>query len=221
MVKTPERIGEEADLAARRLAGLALNPSAPQDVRQRIAYRADLGPAERRALAVDPDPKVRLAVSVHPALSEEERNAIDYEVPTDRGFHPPAPSVPREPEDVRRDALSAHPMPRRKAARVHELPPELVARLADHEDPEVRALAVRDPETAPAVVERLTRDPDPAVRAEAARHPNLPRPRLTELLDDEELAHPAAANPALDVAEIRRLARTPGDPAGPSVDTLI
>ncbi|MFG2256974.1 HEAT repeat domain-containing protein [Streptomyces mirabilis] len=176
MVKTPERIGEEADLAARRLAGLALNPSAPQDVRQRIAYRADLGPAERRALAVDPDPKVR---------------------------------------------LSARPMLRRKAARVHELPPELVARLADHEDPEVRALAVRDPETAPAVVERLTRDPDPAVRAEAARHPNLPRPRLTELLDDEELAHPAAANPALDVAEIRRLARTPGDPAGPSVDTLI
>ncbi|MFE2610662.1 hypothetical protein ACFXDI_46845 [Streptomyces mirabilis] len=176
MVKTPERIGEEADLAARRLAGLALNPSAPQDVRQRIAYRADLGPAERRALAVDPDPKVR---------------------------------------------LSARPMLRRKAARVHELAPDLVARLADHEDPEARALAVRDPETAPAAVGRLTRDPDPAVRAEAARHPNLPRPRLTELLDDEELAHPAAANPALDVAEIRRLARTPGDPAGPSVDTLI
>ncbi|MFE2486943.1 hypothetical protein ACFXGR_27255 [Streptomyces mirabilis] len=171
--------------------------------------------------AVDPDPKVRLAVSVHPALSEEERATIDYEVPTDRGFHPPAPSVPREPEDVRRDALSAHPMLRRKAARVHELAPDLVARMADHEDPEARALAVRDPETAPAVVERLTRDPDPAGRAEAARHPNLPRPRLTERLDDEELAHPAAANPALDVAEIGRPARTPGDPAGPSVDTLI
>ncbi|MFD8004009.1 HEAT repeat domain-containing protein [Streptomyces mirabilis] len=266
---------------------IAYNPSLPADVvvllavdpdpevRERIAYRADLGPAERRALAVDPEPKVRLAVSVHPALSEQERAAIDYEVPTDCGFHHrPAPSVPRDPEDVRRDALSAHPVLRRKAARVHELPPDLVARLADdedlgvrvtlaqnhpdapaalllrsfleytgpdrahlatrpnfptarlaafadHEDPEVRALAVRDPETAPAVVERLTRDPDPAVRAAAARHPNLPRPRLTELLDDEELAHPAAANPALDVAEIRRLARTLADPAGPSVDTLI
>ncbi|MFF4516273.1 hypothetical protein [Streptomyces mirabilis] len=75
---------------------------------------------------------------------------------------------------------------------------------------------MRDPETASAVVERLTKDPDPAVRAAAARHPNLPRPRLTEPFDDEELAHPAAANPALEVAEIRRLARTPGDPAGPS-----
>jgi hypothetical protein len=60
---------------------------------------------------------------------------------------------------------------------------------------------------------------DPAVRAAAARHPNLPRARLTELLDDEELAHPAAANPALDVATIRWLSRTLEDPAGSSVDT--
>ncbi|MCX4594170.1 hypothetical protein OG819_31795 [Streptomyces sp. NBC_01549] len=266
-------------------AMIAYNPSLPADVvallaadpdpdvRERIAYRADLGRAERRALAVDPDPKVRLAVSVHPALSEEERAAIDYEVPMDRGFrHRPAPSVPRDPESVRRDALSAHPVLRRRAAGVHSLPPDLVARLADdedlgvrvtlaqnhpdapaalllrsfleytgsdrehlatrpnfptvrvadfadHEDPEVRAVAVRDPETAPAVVERLTRDPDPAVRAAAARHPNLPRARLTELLDDEELAHPAAANPALEVATIRWLSRTLEDPAGSSVDT--
>ncbi|MFJ1557800.1 hypothetical protein [Streptomyces mirabilis] len=332
MVKTPERIWEEADLAARRLAGLALNPSTPQDVLLRLLAegpaavrmvlcrdrvlpdavvdavieadeplrivdqpsplgRIDVGIAGEEAAGVRvgvahladgprmpfqvrPEP-LRLAVSVHPALSEEERAAIDYEVPTDCGLHHhPAPSVPRDPEDVRWDALSAHPMLRRKAAQVHELAPDLVARLADdedlgvrvtlaqnhpdasaavllrsfleytgsgrahfatrpnfptarlaafadHEDPEARALAVRDPETAPAVVERLTRDPDPAVRAAAARHPNLPRPRLTELLDDEELARPAAANPALDVAEIRRLARTPGDPAGPSVDTLI
>ncbi|MER5666228.1 hypothetical protein [Streptomyces mirabilis] len=143
---------------------IAYNPSLPADVvvllaadpdpevRERIAYRADLGPAERRALAVDPDPKVkvRLAVSVHPALSERERAAIDYEVPTDRGFHQrPAPSVPRDPEDVRRDALSAHPMLRRKAARVHELPPDLVARLADDEDLGVRVTLAQNHPDAP------------------------------------------------------------------------
>ncbi|MCX5403181.1 hypothetical protein OHA37_04705 [Streptomyces sp. NBC_00335] len=80
-----------------------------------------------------------------------------------------------------------------------------LAAFADHQDPEVRALAARDPDTAPETVERLTRDPDPAVRAALARHPNLPRPRLLELLDDEELAHAAAANPALDPEVVRQL----------------
>lgn len=244
-------------------AMIANNPSLPADVvallaadpdpevRETIARRADLAPAELRALAVDPDPKVRLALSVHPELSEGERAAIDYEVPVDRCFdHSPEPFVPRDPEDVRRDAHSVHPLLRRRAATDHSLPPDLVARLAedddlgvrvllaqnhpdapaplllrsfleytghsrehltarpnfpttglaayaDHEDPRVRALTARDPEAAPATVERLTHDPDPAVRSALARHPSLPPSRLRELLDDEELAHPAAANPAL------------------------
>ncbi|MHA5047745.1 hypothetical protein [Streptomyces sp. SD15] len=204
-------------------------------------------------------------MSVHPELSEKERAAIDYKVPMDCGFcfrH--TPEVTPAPEDVRRDALSAHPLLRRKAAGDHSLPPDLVARLAadedlgvrvllaqnhphapaplllrsfleytgperahlttrpnfpttglaafaDHEDPEVRASVALDLETAPATAERLTRDPDPAVRAALARHPNLPPPRLTELLDDEELAHAAAANPAWDADTIRRLAATPLD----------
>lgn len=229
------------------------------EVRENIAYRTDLGPTERRALAADPDPKVRLALSVHPGLSEEERAEIDYEIPVDDFFPSyPRSDVPRDPQDVRRDANSGHPLLRRRAARDHFLPPDLVERLAadddlgvrvllaqnhpdasaplllrsfleykgherahlitrpdfpatglsafaDHDDPEVRALAARDPQVAPATVERLTRDQDPAVRAALARHPSLPQPRLTELLDDEELAHAAAANPALGSAVIHRL----------------
>ncbi|MFF3209585.1 hypothetical protein ACFYYB_02875 [Streptomyces sp. NPDC002886] len=259
---------------------IAGNPSLPADVvvllaadpdpavRERIAYRADLGPAERRALAVDPDPAVRLAVSVHPELSERERAAIDYEVPLDDSFQAwPGPLVPRDPVHVRRDADSGHPLIRRRAAEDRTLPPDLLERLAadedlgvrvllaqyhpdapaplllrsfleyagpqrghlttrpnfptaglaafaDHEDPEVRALAARDPHTAPVTVERLTQDPDPAVRSALARHPNLPRARLTELLDDAELAHAAAANPALDPELIQRLVAT----VAPSVD---
>ncbi|MEV8533576.1 hypothetical protein [Streptomyces sp. NPDC051211] len=252
-----EAIAHRADLGPAERRALAADPD-PR-VRERIARRADLGPAERRALAADPDPKVRLALSVHPELSEEERAEIDYEIPTDECFYLEAePSVPRDPQDVRRDASSAHPLLRRKAATDRSLPPDLVARLAvdddlgvrvllaqhhpdapaslllrsfleyngherahlttrpnfpttglsafaDHDDPEVRALAARDPQAAPATVERLTRDPDPAVRAALARHPNLPQPRLTELLDDEELAHAAAANPALDSEVVHRL----------------
>ncbi|MDX3311854.1 HEAT repeat domain-containing protein [Streptomyces sp. ME08-AFT2] len=84
-------------------------------------------------------------------------------------------------------------------------PSEGLAVHADDADPAVRRLAARDPGTAPHTVERLTRDPDPAVRAAFARHPNLPGPRLTQLLDDEELVHHAAANPALAVSAIRAL----------------
>ncbi|MFI9582349.1 hypothetical protein ACIHCQ_10985 [Streptomyces sp. NPDC052236] len=80
-----------------------------------------------------------------------------------------------------------------------------LAAFADHDDPKVRALAARDPMADSVTVERLTRDPDPAVRAALARHPNLPRSRLTELLDDEELAHTAAANPALGTETMHRL----------------
>ncbi|WP_328719247.1 hypothetical protein OHT52_06905 [Streptomyces sp. NBC_00247] len=250
------RIARRADLRPTERRALVADPD--PGVRRKVAHHADLGPAERAALATDPDPDVRLAVSVHPGLSEEERARIDYEVPPGGDFGRCLPAwTPEDPEAVRPNALSEHPLLRRRAARYHLLPPDLVARLADddlgvrvllaqnhpdapaplllrsfveytgaerahlttrpdfpteglaafadHEEPAVRALATRDPATGPAVVDRLSRDPDPAVRAAAARHPNLPRPRLAELLDDEELAHAAAANPALSPDAVRRL----------------
>ncbi|MEU9478935.1 hypothetical protein [Streptomyces sp. NPDC048191] len=85
-----------------------------------------------------------------------------------------------------------------------------LAGYADHADPRVRALAARDPQTSPATVERLTGDADPEVRSASARHPNLPQDRLVELLADEELAHAAAANPALGTAMTARLLETRG-----------
>ncbi|MFI1766271.1 hypothetical protein ACH41H_30050 [Streptomyces sp. NPDC020800] len=259
-----EEIARRPDLGPAERHALVSDPH--PEVRRAVAHRADLGPAERDRLAVDTDPKVRLAVSVHPALTEQERARIDYEVPLDCRFgfrHVSVLPRPRDREAVRRKALSGHPMLRREAAEDHELPADLVARLAedddpgvrvllaqnhpdapaalllhsfleytgperenlltrpnfphaglaalaDHEDPQVRALVARDPDTAPATVDRLTRDPDPDVRAALARHPNLPRPRLAELLHDEELAHAAAANPALDPATIDRLLATDG-----------
>ncbi|MEU6259701.1 hypothetical protein [Streptomyces sp. NPDC047043] len=263
-----EEIARRTDLGPAERQTLVADPQ--PEVRRAAAYRADLGPDERRALAADPDPRVRLAVSVHPALSEEERAGIDYDVPMDCrfGYHPAPvvsakPAEPSQSEAVRRKALSRHPMLRREAAKDHDLPPDLVTRLAedddlgvrvllaqnhpdappalllrsfleytgserdhlttrpnfptaqlaalaDDEDPQVRALAARDPDTAPATVERLTQDPDADVRAAFARHPNLPASRLAELLGDEELAHHAAANPALDPATIDRLLTTDG-----------
>lgn len=257
-----ERIAGRADLRPAERRALVRDPH--PDVRRAVARHPDIGPEERRTLATDPDPEVRLAVSVHPAFSEEERARIDYRVPLDRPFcFHPARRVPRDPADVRRDALSGHPTLRRRAAREHTLPAGLMARLAEdddlgvrvllaqnhpqapaalllrafleysgpererlptlpnfprtglarlsgHADPRVRALVARDPDTEPAVVERLTHDPDPEVRAALARHPSLPAPRLAELLADPELAHAAAANPALHPETVDRLVHTHG-----------
>ncbi|KUN02952.1 hypothetical protein AQI95_25850 [Streptomyces yokosukanensis] len=260
--KVREQIAGRADLGPAERHVLVADPD--PDVRGAVARHPDLDADERRTLATDPDPRVRLAVSVHPGLSEEERARVDYTVPMDRPFGAhAAPWPPRDPEAVRRDAHSGHPLLRRRAAREHTLAPDLVARLAedddlgvrvllaqnhpdapaelllrsfleytgperarlttrpnfpcaglagcaDHEDPLVRALAARDPQTPPGTVDRLTRDPDAQVRSGAARHPNLPPARLAELLADAELAHRAAANPALDPAVTRRLLETQG-----------
>ncbi|MEV8558332.1 hypothetical protein AB0478_18145 [Streptomyces sp. NPDC051917] len=257
-----EIAGRRADLPPAERHALVADPH--PDVRRAVARHPDLDADERRTLAADPDPRVRLAVSVHPSFSEEERARIDYTVPTDCRFGAFGEGrTPRDPEAVRQDALSGHPLLRREAAKERTLPPDLVTRLADdddlgvrvllaqnhpdappalllrsfleytgperarlttrpnfpraglaayadHADPQVRALAARDPETPPATVERLTGDPDPEVRAAFARHPNLPPARLAHLLADEELAHPAAANPALAPATMNRLLASQG-----------
>ncbi|MFC8537110.1 hypothetical protein ACFUJY_24775 [Streptomyces sp. NPDC057249] len=226
-------------------------------VRIRVAERSDLAPALRGALAVDPDPGVRLALSVHPALTEAERAAIDYVVPGDEEYGHCRYRY-ADPAQLRHDALSGHPCLRRRAARDPGLPADLVAeladdpdlgvrvllcqnhpdapaalllrsfleytgrhrwhltrrpafprkglaRFADDDDPAVRRLALLDPRLGPEAAARLTRDPDPLIRADAARHPRLPQARLTELLDDAELAPRAAANPSLPLATMNAL----------------
>ncbi|MET9360781.1 hypothetical protein ABZX93_07715 [Streptomyces sp. NPDC006632] len=264
VLASPARHDERRTLANNRalpagtVALLARDPDPA--VRQQIAKRQQLEPGELRLLAVDPDPGVRLAVSCHPALTEEERAAIDYEVSQDGPFRcRMLPSAPAEPAESRRLAHSGHPLLRRRAAMDPRLPqdllnllaadpdlgvrvllaqnhpdapPELLlrcyleytgrgredlpgranfpreglARYAGHRDPAVRLIAARDPDVAATTVDRLTRDPDADVRDAFARHARLPLPRLADLLDDEELAHAAAANPSLPVATIRLLA---------------
>ncbi|WP_416976782.1 hypothetical protein [Streptomyces sp. T028] len=226
---------------------IADNPSLPSDVvvllasdpdpevRKSIACREDLRPEQLRALAVDPEPKVRLAVSVHPAWSEEERAGIDYEVPMDEafGFYPKR-LWPRDPEAVRQDALSGHPMLRRRAAKEHELPPDLVGRLAVDDDLGVRVLLAQNHPDAPADLvlrsfleytgwERdhlLTRPrfptdglavyadhEDPAVRALAARDPRTP-PEVVERLTrdpDPGVRAALARHPNLPSARLAEL----------------
>lgn len=88
-----------------------------------------------------------------------------------------------------------------------------LARFAGAEDPAVRRLALLDPAIPAETADRLTRDPDAQVREDAARHPRLPQDRIAALLDDPELAHRAAANPALPVATMYELIAAVGQRA--------
>ncbi|MFI1505480.1 hypothetical protein [Streptomyces sp. NPDC020597] len=189
-------------------------------VRRTVARHPDLDAAERAALAADSDPCVRLSVSVHPAWSETERSAIDYQVPLHGDFGPHhCSATPRDAGAVRRDALSAHPLLRREAAKERALPPDLVARLAGDDDLGVRVLLAQNHPHPPADLllrcfleytgsERahlLTRpgfpseglavhaaDADPAVRRLAARDPQTPAHTVERLTRDPDPAVRAA-----------------------------
>ncbi|MFI1187668.1 hypothetical protein [Streptomyces californicus] len=209
-------------------AMIAVNPTLPPDavtllatdpdpeVRARIARRTDLGPTERRTLMTDPDPDVRLAVSLHPALSEEERARIDYRVPMDHFFvHQPAPGEPRDPGAVRRDALSCHPLLRRRAAGDHLLPPDLVARLASDDDLGVRVLLAQNHPDAPApLLLRSFLEYTGPERGHLTTRPNFPTDGLAVLADhaDPEVRALAARAPDIEPTTVARLTEDP-DPA--------
>ncbi|MFD7866227.1 hypothetical protein [Streptomyces sp. NPDC059783] len=181
------------------------------EVRAHVAERPGLGAELLRALAVDPDPGVRLAVSVHPALTEAERAAIDYAVPEEGAYeHVPVydPASLPGPERARALARSGHPLLRRRAAVLPDLPADLVALLAEDPDTGVRVLLAQNHPAAPAaLLLRSFLEYTGPGRWRLTGHGNFPRTGLARYADDPD--------PAL-----RRLA--PLDPdAGPeAVDRL-
>ncbi|MFI2204302.1 hypothetical protein ACH47Z_26665 [Streptomyces sp. NPDC020192] len=209
--KVREEIAGRADLGTAERHALVADPD-PR-VRRTVARHPDLGPGERRALAVDPDPRVRLAVSVHPAFSEEERARIDYTVPTDGRFGARGRyRTPRDPEAVRRDALSGHPLLRREAATDHTLPADLVARLAEDEDLGVRVLLAQNHPDAPAaLLLRSFLEYTGPERARLTTRPNFPRAGLAAYADhaDPQVRALAARDPDTPPATVARLTRDP------------
>ncbi|MER5934198.1 hypothetical protein [Streptomyces sp. NPDC002054] len=143
----------------RKVAAL-LVADASDDVRLALVRRVDARPEHLRALAADPDARVRRVVA---ALG----HAGDADL-TD-----PDPGV-------RRTAVH-----KRKAP---ELAPLLDA-LAQDPDTRVRELiAQQHRNRTPAVLARLAADPEPSVRAAAAANAFTPVRQLTELAGDPSLA---------------------------------
>lgn len=207
-------IASNASLPPDVVALLAGDPD--PHVRERIARHSALGPAERAALAADPDPEVRLAVSVHPALTEAERAAIDYTAPEGDSFgFWPAPPEPRDLAAVRRNALSGHPVLRRRAASEHHLPPDLVALLAADPDLAVRvSLAQNHPEAPAALLLACFLEYTGSDRADLLTRPRFPTAGLAAHAGHEDPAVRALAarDPEADPDLVERLTRDP-DPA--------
>jgi len=212
-----QALATDPDLAVR--TRISLHPALTEDERAAIDYQVSsdetFGSSGIPAHLYDPARSRRHALSVHPLLRRQA--AHDPGLPADlverlssdpdlgvrvllAQNHPHAPAAL-----LLRSFLEYTGRQRWHLTTRSNFPTSELAAHAEATDPMVRRLALLDPQTPPDTVDRLSTDPDPEVRADAARHPRLPLPRLVELLDDEELAHQAAANPTLPPAVMHRL----------------
>ncbi|WP_307705998.1 hypothetical protein [Streptomyces sp. V1I6] len=192
-------------MAAERphITKLALNPTLPSDLVAR--------------LAVDDDPRVRLAVSARPGLTEEERAAIGCTVDPDERLDTLrwVWDARDDPEVLRRCATSAHTWLRRSAAVCRGLPADMVELLARDEDFAVRLLlAEYHPAAPPELLLDLYLHGSHRAVAMLAAKPQFPSAGLAARLadaDDPNARALVVRDPDATPAQIDRLSRDPVD----------
>ncbi|MCJ0869414.1 PE-PGRS family protein [Streptomyces sp. AP-93] len=131
---------------------LRLTGSPDPTWRRFLAENPYLEPDQVAALAADPEHSVRLAVSLRPELTEEQRAEFLPGLELD-GMRRPAPWVTAlhgDPEALRRLAGSVHPVLRSSVAMARRLPADVVERLARDEDRTVRLFLAERCDDAPA-----------------------------------------------------------------------
>ncbi|CAL9582220.1 PE-PGRS family protein [Streptomyces sp. enrichment culture] len=225
-----EDLGEQAVRRCRLERDLAEHLAAhpDRDVREHLAANPHLPPDLVAALGHDPDDAVRLAVSVRPELTEEQRSSVPYTLDARamRRTLPWVAALHDDPDAMRRCAASAHPLLRGSAARARRLPPDVAERLARDEDRVVRLFLAESCDDAPAGLllevwrwwdgsfshpDRPRGHPN-FPRADLLRYADDPSPRMRRLAPDDpeatpELVERLSRDPA---AEVRR--RTAEDP---------
>ena len=189
------------------------------DRRRDLASNPRLTAAQVGELGADPDPEVRLAVSVRPELTEQQRAAIPLEIDcaTRSNTLPWVAAHHDDPETMRRLAGSAHPFVRRSVARAAHLPPDVVARLAKDPDRTVQLFLAESchdatPELLLSVAARWSGSLSYMDRPRS--HPNFPRTGLLHLAEDPNplLRRLALDDQASDGALAERFADDPDLP---------
>ncbi|MEU8801971.1 hypothetical protein [Spirillospora sp. NPDC048819] len=184
--------------------------------RAAVAANPHLPPGLVEILAADPEHEVRLAVSLRPELTEEQRAAIDYHVgPHDR-LHPPEWFWTRLDDLglMRRYATSAHVGLRRFAAYSPHLPADLVALLADDDDFVVRMLLSEfHPDPPGDLLLAVALESPYITRLDRVGHPNFPCAGLAWFAGagDPVARTLALRDPGLGTRDVERLSRD-GDP---------
>jgi cytochrome c5 len=176
---------------------------------RRVAAGAPVLPAHLvAALAADPSPLVRLAVSMRPELTEEERAAVDYHVGRDDRVDTPRWVEAADLETLERCVRSAHLGLRRASACNPNLTADLIALLAADEDFAVRLLLCENHADVPDEVVLATYlEAEVVSRVDLLRHPAFPRVGLARLAasPDPRARQLVALDPQASATLIERL----------------
>jgi hypothetical protein len=166
------------------------------------------------ALAADPVPAVRLAVSLRADVTEEQRASIDYTVPP--GRHP-VPTWVRErfgdADALREIAASSHVLLRRGVTCAPELPADVVERLAADDDYFVRLMLCENDHAPHGLLVEMFADWTGLSRGMLAYRRNFARPGLARFADDpnHRLRYAALFDPHAGPELVERLSHDPED----------
>ncbi|MFF3691477.1 hypothetical protein [Streptomyces sp. NPDC002187] len=136
-------------------------------------------------LAADPKPFVRLALSLRADVTEEQRAAIDYTVPS--GRHPvPAWVQERfdDPDALREIASSNHVLLRRGVTCAPELPADVIEQLAADDDYYVRLMLCENDHAPHGLLVKMFADWNGLSWGMLAYRRNFARPGLARFADD-------------------------------------
>ncbi|MGW6820525.1 hypothetical protein [Streptomyces sp. NPDC055005] len=185
--ETDERRRRDAACTAPLTPALSAFLASHQDdsMRHGAARNPHTPTALALTLATDPDPSVRLAVSLRADVTEEQRAAIDYTVPP--GRHPvPAWVEERfdDPDALREIAASSHVLLRRGVTRAPKLPSDVVERLATDDDYFVRLMLCENDRAPHELLVEMFVDWNGLSWGSMAYHRNFARPGLARFAND-------------------------------------